>query len=160
MSPSSLLAEAQKNISVSTPSQHVWSSQCPHCSTPWPRDPSLHAPPLWSPPPFLSHPALLRGPCPPPNSAEPLPSPPRATHHGAGRGVCRILSHTAFRGAGSVSWDPNTWLPGGAAPCAGSERGTASDWHVPPPGTPALGGGEGGREREGGREGEKGGRGS
>lgn len=71
------------------------------------------------------------------------------------RGVCRVLNPTASLGAGGVSRDPNTWLPGGAAPCAGSRGGTASDWHVPPPGTPAWGV-EGGREREGGRKGREG----
>lgn len=127
--------------------------------TPWPLDPSLALPFSGVHPRFLLVlvPVLPPGPCfSCPHFGEAPPKPSQMYSPWGRRGVCRVLSPTASTGAGGVSRDPNTWLWGGAAPCAGSRRGTVSDWHVPPPGTPARVGGEGGREREGGREGRKG----
>lgn len=126
----------------------------------WPLDPSLATSPFKNPPPFLSHPC----PCPvsedpdasAPSSTQPLPNPPKCTHHGTGEGSVGSSASVLLWGP-AVS--PGTQTPGsrgGAAPCAGSRRGTASDWHVPPPGTPALGGREEGKEREGGKGGKKG----
>lgn len=121
---------------------------------PW----SLDRPPapssLWGPSPFPSSP----GPClalrilllllPPRWS--PSQFLPGILTMGLERGLEGRQPH-CLSGADGVSRDPNTWLLGGAAPCAGSRRGTASDWHVPPPGTPAWGWG-GGRKRKRGRE--------
>lgn len=132
----------------------TWSS----VAEPWPLDPSLAPSSLWGPSsfPLVLVPALLEDPASTaPTSVEPLPSPLKHTHHGAGEGSEGSLAPLSLRGAGGVSRDPNTWLPGGAAPCAGSRRGTAGDWHVPPPGTPALGGGRK-RKREGGKRGKEG----
>lgn len=126
----------------------------------WPLDPSLATSPLQSPPPFPSHPC----PCPvpedpaasAPSSTQPLPNLPKCTHQGTGEGSVGSSASLLLRGPAA---SPGTQTPGsrgGAAPCAGSGRGTASDWHVPPPGTPALGGREKGKGREGGKGGKKG----
>lgn len=56
----------------------------------WPLDPSLAPSPFKHPPPFLSHPC----PCPvsedpdasAPSSTQPLPNPPKCTHHETGEG--------------------------------------------------------------------------
>lgn len=104
----------------------------------------------------------------------PAVSSPRATHLGPALAPDPAPSHltsslpaltvgtqgsagsSASCSSGSrVSRDPNTWLPGGAAPCAGNGSGTAGDWHVPPPGM-AAGGREGEGEEEGGRRRERG----
>lgn len=159
-SPYSLQTEPQKNIRCihSKPGDRAFSAAKVQCCRarlasrplPWPLPLSgVH-------PHFLLVlvPTSLPGPCfSSPHLGKAPPKPFQMYSPWGWRGVCGVLNPTASLGAVSVSRDLNTWLPGGAAPCAGSRRGTASDWHVPPPGTPAWGGREEGKEREGGKEG-------
>lgn len=158
----SLQTEPQKNIRCihSKPGDRVFRAAKLQCC----RARLASRPPPWPLPLSGVHPhfllvlvpALLPGPCfSSPHLGKAPPKPFRMYSPWGWRGVCGVLHPTASLGAVSVSRDPNTWLPGGAAPCAGSRRGTASDWHVPPPGTPAWGGG--GRKGKRGREERKGG---
>lgn len=107
--------------------------------------------------------ALLPGPCffrPRLSGAPPKPS--QMYSPWIWRRVCRILSPTAFPGGRRRLQGPKHLAPGGGElrPVLAAGRGTASDWHVPPPGTPAWGGWkEESKEREGGER-EKEGRGS